>query len=128
MKRTPLKKKSRKANKNTKEKQERTEELIGLYKEIWREREHKDFETGLLLLGEPRTYNFHHVLPKSQFPQYAKERWNIVLVSWHTHDQVEMDMDKCPKIKALYERLLKSAKSFKEKFDLTYMLIANGLT
>jgi hypothetical protein len=62
---------------------------------------------------EPRTYYFHHVLEKESYPQYRHCTWNIVLVSWTTHDQVHGDIDKTPKIKALREELLKQIENGK---------------
>jgi len=75
------------------------------YMEIWEEREHKCFETGKPLTGEPLTLYFHHLLGKAKYPQYRHEKWNIVLLHPDAHSQVETFIDKCPRVKALTEHL-----------------------
>lgn len=79
------------------------------YLGIWEEREHVCFETGQPILGEPLTVYFHHVLEKGirRFAKYRHEKWNIVLITWATHDQVGIDIDRCPKIKEYRDKLLK---------------------
>jgi hypothetical protein len=78
-----------------------------LWEEIWNEREHVDFETNEPILGEPLTLYFHHVLGKSDYPEYRFKKWNIVLVSWDTHAQAEAHC-KLPKIDAYKNKLLKT--------------------
>lgn len=83
-----------------------------IYMEIWEEREHLDFETGLPILSEVSSLLFHHVLPKrpkSQggYPEFRHEKWNIILVSWETHTKAENNIDLVPKIKAYRDYLLK---------------------
>ena len=75
------------------------------YSEIWDEREHVCFETGVYLGSEPYTTMFHHVLPKSKYPQFRHCKWNIVLLHPDVHNQVETFIDKCPKVKELTLRL-----------------------
>ncbi len=82
------------------------------YASIWEERDHIDFETGKPIYGEPLSLYFHHVLEKA-IPSYKKYRhctWNIVLISWQTHDQVGMDIDHVPRIKAYRDWLIKHIK------------------
>lgn len=78
---------------------------IEFYTNLWEEREHICFETGKLLLSEPLTLYFHHILGKSKYPQYRHEKWNIVLLDPDIHSQVETFIDKCPRVKALTEHL-----------------------
>jgi hypothetical protein len=79
------------------------------YLEIWSERPHVCFETNAPLGDEPLTIFFHHVLEKgiNRYKKYRHCKWNIVLITWQVHDQVGMDIDRCPKIKAYREQLLK---------------------
>lgn len=93
------------AERNKLKKQDK-EKMWNVFLEVWRNREHKCSETGERLNGEPLSVYFHHVLEKEIWPQFQFEKWNIVLVSWQTHDQVHKDLDKCPKIKQ-YRELLK---------------------
>lgn len=89
----------------------RTEEQVNkdddesFYQEIWDEREHKCFETGKPLGSEPITLYFHHILPKAKYPLYRHMKWNIVLLHPDAHSQVEIFIDKCPRVKALTEHL-----------------------
>jgi len=78
-----------------------------LWAEIWAERPHIDFETGEPIYGEPLTLYFHHILGKSDYPEYRYEKWNIVLVSWDTHAQAEAHC-KLPKIDTYKNKLLKT--------------------
>jgi hypothetical protein len=86
--------------------------MIGIFMDIWRQRKHVCYETGESLGKEPLTIYFHHVLPKHKYPEYMLAPWNIVLVSVETHDQVERDIDKCPKIKKLFLELLEKHRNF----------------
>lgn len=78
-----------------------------LWAEIWEEREHLDFETDKPIYGEPLTLYFHHILGKKKYPQFRYCKWNIVLVSWETHDKAERNLDLVPKIKQYKKELLK---------------------
>lgn len=75
------------------------------YQEIWEEREHKCFESGKLLPSEPLSLFFHHILPKAKYPQYRHAKWNIVILHPDVHSQVEVNLDKCPRVKGLTEHL-----------------------
>lgn len=86
---------------------------MALYMEIWQERRHEDFETGQPIKGKPVLANFHHVLEKSEnnltdYSIYRHCKWNIVIVSKDTHNQVHSNIDLCPKIKALRLQLEKA--------------------
>ena len=78
-----------------------------LFEKIWEERPHVDYETGEVLYGEPLKSYFHHVLEKEMYPLFRWEEWNIVLVSVETHSQCHTNLDFCPKIKQLREKLIK---------------------
>jgi hypothetical protein len=75
------------------------------YEDIWDEREHICFETGKSLSTEALSLYFHHILSKAKYPQYALQKWNIVLLHPDAHSQVEHFIDKCPRVKALTEHL-----------------------
>lgn len=116
LKRTPLRKISKKKmEKLQKEKEEGTSNEMSLFfQSIWDERKPEErvcYETGKKLIGIPLNIYFHHVLPKHLYPQYKFSKWNIVLVSWATHDQTEWDIDKTPRIKELKEQLLEKHKN-----------------
>jgi hypothetical protein len=108
--RTPVKKISKKKQKGLGELKLQTEKDRAFYLEIWEEREHVCFESGEPLGNEPLTLFFHHVLEKGirRYKKYRYCKWNIVLITWRTHDQVGMDIDRCPKIKEYREHILKT--------------------
>ncbi len=90
-------------------KRENKKVLIGedkkFYLEIWIERDNVCYETGEHLGNEPLMTMFHHVLLKSKYPQYRHKKWNIILLKPDIHNQVHLNIDKCPKVKELTERL-----------------------
>lgn len=108
----PLRKVSEKGKLRKEDKKTLVVNDMVFYLEIWQERKHVDFETGLPLPDKPLLQFFHHLLEKSpnnetDYSQYRHCKWNIVLVSWETHDKVHNNIDNCPKIKALTEQLRK---------------------
>jgi 5-methylcytosine-specific restriction endonuclease McrA len=111
MKKSPLKKISnRRRQKLAAQKMEEPESVTMkfFFASVWeslRKEQRRCFESAELIY-EPRTYNFHHVLPKELYPQYKYSTWNIVLLTWQKHDQVNKDIDLVPKVKARYEELL----------------------
>jgi hypothetical protein len=113
VKRKPIKKVSAKKAKQNREDAKITKRDHEVYREIWEEREHIDFETGKFIPGaEPLTLYFHHVLPKRDekdggYPQFRHCKWNIILVTWETHTKAETNIDLVPKIKAYRDELLK---------------------
>lgn len=76
--------------------------------EIWEERkgDRYCYETGKKLYGDPSSTMFHHILEKSKYPQFKFEKWNIVLLTPEVHEQVHLNIDKTPRVKALKEYLL----------------------
>jgi hypothetical protein len=104
----PIRKISRKGKQQREQKAKLSEKDKLFWATIWEEREHVDFETNEPIYGEPLTLYFHHVLPKSTYPQYRYAKWNIVLVSWDTHTNAENNIDLVPKIKAYRDKLLKT--------------------
>lgn len=101
----PIPKRSEKGKQKAIEKKLLVQNDMALYLEIWGERAHVCYETGKSI-PKPLIQNFHHVLEKAQYPQYRHSRWNIVIVTDDTHNQVHSNIDKTPKIKALRENLL----------------------
>lgn len=107
--RTSIRKKSEKQKSRLGEQKLLQETDWRFYLEIWDEREHICFETDEYLGDEPQTLFFHHVLEKGirRYKKYRHCKWNIVLISWQVHDQVGMDIDRCPRIKAYHDKLIK---------------------
>jgi hypothetical protein len=103
------------------DKTQRTEELHQWFLEVWNKRREWDgrrfvvkcFESGYFLDEQTFKYNtccYSHYFPKSKYPQYALEEWNLEIVKPDIHALWENDHSKCPR---MYEKWLK----LKEKYD-----------
>lgn len=84
----------------------RREKDYAFYTEIWNERAHYCYETGVFLGREILTTFFHHILPKEKYPEFRYCKWNIVLLHPDIHNQVETMIEKTPKVKELRDQLL----------------------
>lgn len=83
------------------EKKEYTGKQWLFFLEIWKNRPHVSFESGLPIYGDPLSTMFHHCLEKGidKYKRYALEDWNIVLLLPSEHNQVHTDISKTPKVK-----------------------------
>ena len=93
---------------------ERIINMDDFFRSIWDKREDFDgncycYETGRELPFSFRQNRccYHHVLAKSVYPEYKFEEWNIVILHPDTHTRLEGNLDFCPKVKALTEKLKK---------------------
>lgn len=82
-----------------------------MFLSIWKKRLHLSEISGLPLVGEALSTYFHHILPKSKYPEAALDEENIILLTWEEHDQVEMDMYR-------YEEVNKRREQLKQKYDI----------
>lgn len=87
---------------------------ISFYYTVWMERPRVDFETGEPIYERYNSLFMHHILQKKQtvhahsdYSIYRHCKWNIVIISWQTHDKVHMNIENCPKIKAYTLKLVK---------------------
>jgi len=101
----PISKLSEKGKIAKEKKKEYTLKQWDLFLEIWNERPHVCYETCKPIYGEPLSIYFHHCLEKNPYPEFALEKWNIVIVTGDTHSQVHSNIDKTPKIKQLTQEL-----------------------
>jgi hypothetical protein len=62
------------------------------FKGIWNKRKHVSELSGEYLGKEPKTIFFHHLLPKSKYPQAEFDEENIILVTFVEHQQVESNI------------------------------------
>ena len=62
------------------------------FKEIWKERKHYSEVSGEYLGSEALSTFFHHILPKSKYPDVAYDKSNIILLTLPEHESVENDM------------------------------------
>jgi hypothetical protein len=70
----------------------KTETMRNFFIEIWNERKHYSEVSGEYLGSEPLSTFFHHILPKSKYPEVAYDKSNIILLTLPEHESVENDM------------------------------------
>jgi 5-methylcytosine-specific restriction endonuclease McrA len=91
-----------------------TEKLHALFRQLWDQREDAEgccycYETGTRMEGwrfRGNTMCYDHVLPKSKYPQYKFEPWNIIILLPEVHTQKTHDIDKTPRVRGLRDKLL----------------------
>lgn len=100
---TPLSKTSVRGVEKKKEKALLTDLQFELFKEIYKESlSKKCYECNCYVNGKSLGH-FHHLLYKSQFPQFRLEKWNIVILCLNCHSQTHLDIKKTPKVEKLTE-------------------------
>lgn len=77
------------------------------FESIWRVRLHRSEVSGEVLSNEISTPFFHHILPKSKFPDLAYNEENIILLTLDEHASVEMDIMKYEEVNKRREYLIK---------------------
>ncbi len=77
------------------------------FKEIWKERSHKSEVSGAYLGEEALSLYFHHILPKSKYPELRNIKENIILLTADEHANVESDIYKYEKINNIRKHLFK---------------------
>lgn len=82
-----------------------------MFLRIWKKRLHLSEISGLPLVGEALSTYFHHILPKSKYPEACLDEENIILLTWEEHDQVEMDPTR-------YEEINKRREQLKQKYEI----------
>ncbi len=88
------------------------ETMRNLFLEIWKERKHYSEVSGDYLGKEALSTFFHHILPKSKYPDAGYDKSNIILLTLDEHTNVEADMYK-------YEEVNKRRESLKLKYERT---------
>ena len=99
-----IKKVSKKASEKQVQKKVLLEQDKLFYERIWASREHCCYECGEKL-SEPLLQNFHHLLPKRNYPELRHKEENIVILCWNCHNQAEIFLEKTPKVHALTEKM-----------------------
>lgn len=82
-----------------------------MFLSIWKKRKHYSEVSGEYLGNTPLSTYFHHILPKSKYPQACLDEENIVLLTANEHGTVEGDMYK-------YELINKKREQLKTKYNL----------
>lgn len=73
---------------------------------IWKTKPHRSEISGVSLGKEPSTAFFHHILPKSKYPEARLDEENIILLTLEEHDNVENDMYRYEEVNQRREYLL----------------------
>lgn len=84
--------------------------LFDFFLSIWNKRQHISEISGEGLGKQPLSIFFHHILPKSKYPEAEFDEDNIILVTFDEHQMVEMDMYK-------YEEVNKRRQMLIRKYD-----------
>jgi hypothetical protein len=87
-----------------------TLEMQEFFLHIWKKKPHKSEISGQSLGSEALSTYFHHILPKSKYPEACLDEENIILLTWEEHDQVEMDTTR-------YEEINKRREQLKQKYN-----------
>ena len=78
-----------------------------LFMFLWKQRGSKSEVSGEKIYGEPSSAHFHHILPKSKYPEADLDKENIILLTMDEHNNVENDMYKYAEVNRRRELLLK---------------------
>jgi hypothetical protein len=84
----------------------KVEAMRDFFLEIWKERKHYSEVSGEYLGSEPLSTFFHHILPKSKYPEVAYDKSNIILLTLPEHESVENDMYRFEEVNKRREQLL----------------------
>nr|QPI16441.1 MAG: hypothetical protein NIOZUU157_00334 [Virus NIOZ-UU157] len=76
------------------------------FKEIWKKRPHESEVSGTYLGAEALSLYFHHILPKSKYPQFRNLDENIILLTADEHANVESDIYRYKKVNEIREYLI----------------------
>jgi len=86
-------------------------EMKDFFLKIWKDRPHKSEISGSYLGSEALSTYFHHILPKSKYPEASLDEENIILLKWEEHDQVERDPIR-------YEEINKRREQLNKKYEI----------
>jgi hypothetical protein len=84
---------------------------IDMFLSIWKKRPHKSEVSGKYLGQEALSTYFHHILPKSKYPEACLDEENIILLTLEEHSNVEADIYR-------YEEINKRRDSLKRKYRI----------
>lgn len=79
---------------------------------IWNKRPHKSEISNEYLGKEASSAFFHHILPKSKYPEAEYDEENIILLTMDEHNNVENDIYK-------YEEINRRREILKRKYNIS---------
>ena len=85
--------------------------MKNFFMDIWKKKPHKSEISGVPLGSEALSTFFHHILPKSKYPEASLDEENIILLTWEEHDQVESDTTR-------YDEVNKRRELLKQKYEI----------
>jgi hypothetical protein len=97
LKRTAIKKSSKRITPKSEKQKKVTEQDIAFFKEIWGERPHVCQVTGVELGDEFNVCFFSHILTKGSYPKFRYNKKNLILMSFQAHQDWEFTDRKHPK-------------------------------
>ncbi|MCI4435875.1 MAG: hypothetical protein JHC33_03585 [Ignisphaera sp.] len=86
-------------------------EMRQFFLSVWNKRPHRSEVSGVYLGSEALSTYFHHILPKSKYPEACLDEENIILLTFIEHQQVESDIYR-------YEEVNKRREQLKIKYNL----------
>ena len=86
-------------------------EMREFFTSIWNKKPHRSEVSGEYLGNEPMSTYFHHILPKSKYPEACLDEENIILLTLDEHSNVENDMYK-------YEEISRRREILKSKYNI----------
>lgn len=112
LKKSPIKKKPKIVD------QEEIDKMRNFFLSIWRKRSHCCTICGVWLGSEPRSYHFHHVIPKQRQKNYdvdiTYDEKNIIFVCLDCHSGIETYGITSPSLDKLGTDLLSYYKNFRK--------------
>lgn len=91
-----------------------------LFKEIWAEREHRSFVSGVRLKYFDVSC-FAHLIPKGSYPAYRLRKENIILLTpdeHHKFDHASHEIKDDPKWKKVFEMVEELKRKYNEEFKI----------
>lgn len=89
----------------------KSHQMKEFFMSIWKKKPHRSEVSGVYLGSEAMSTYFHHILPKSKYPEACFDEENIILLTLDEHESVEADMYK-------YEEVNKRREQLKIKYNL----------
>jgi hypothetical protein len=86
-------------------------EMREFFTSIWNKKPHRSEVSDEYLGNEPMSTYFHHILPKSKYPEACLDGENIILLTLDEHSNVENDMYR-------YEEINRRREILKIKYNI----------
>lgn len=84
--------------------------MLSVFMDVWHRRKHNSEVSGRWLGKEALTVFFHHILPKSKYPEAMLDEENIILLTFDEHTKVEGNP-------TCFEEVNKRREQLKNKYD-----------